>query len=119
MSNLSDPVAHIPPFNDMTVAKALDDVLGEVGRQDQLARSGKFGGTHVMPGGSDLERLAVLAEEFGELSIEVCKGIEKNRQVRRPGLRDEAVQVAAVAVAWIAAIDEGRAVAGVEEGNNE
>jgi hypothetical protein len=78
-------------------------------RQDRLAREGKFGGTHVMPGGTDLERLAVLAEEFGETSIEVCKGIELAGQVRRPGLREELIQVAAVSLAWVAAIDEGRA----------
>ncbi len=105
---MSDPVAHIPPFNDMAVAKVMDEIMTEIDRQDDLARLGKFGGTHVMPGGTDLERLAVLAEEFGELSIEVCKGIEKGRQVRRPGLREEAKQVAAVAAAWVVAIDEGR-----------
>lgn len=106
---MTDSVAHIPRLPGGLVESAGDHAVAEVQRQDDLARAGKFGGTHVMPGGSDLERLAVLAEEFGEASIEVCKGIEVNRQVRREGLRDELVQVAAVALAWVAAIDDGRA----------
>ena len=61
-----------------------------------------------MPGGTDLERLAVLAEEFGEASIEVCKAITPAGQERREGLREELIQVAAVSLAWVAAIDMGR-----------
>ena len=108
MSVTTDPVAHIPPLSRAAIDGAADSAVVEVWRQDDLARSGKFGGTHVMPGGTDLERLAVLAEEFGELSIEVCKGIEVDGQVRREGLRGELIQVAAVSLAWVAAIDEGR-----------
>lgn len=106
---MSDPVAHIPALRFGDVQRAAAEAVREVGRQDRLAREGKFGGTHVMPGGTDLERLAVLAEEFGEVSIEVCKGIEVDGQDRRPGLRDELIQTAAVCLAWVAAIDEGRA----------
>lgn len=105
---MKDPVARIPPLNRQSIDGAADSAVVEVWRQDELARQGRFGGTHVMPGGTDLQRLAVLAEEFGEMSIEVCKAITVDGQVRRPGLRDELVQVAAVALAWIAAIDEGR-----------
>ena len=105
---MSDPIAHVPPFDEMSLVVVMDEVHTEIDRQDDLARAGKFGGTHVMPGGTDLERLAVLAEEFGEASIEVCKGIEVGKQVRRPGLRDELIQTAAVCLAWVAAIDEGR-----------
>lgn len=105
---MDDPVAHIPPLSPSTIAAAAHEATVEVQRQDNLARAGKFGGTHVMPGGTDLERLAVLAEEFGEVSIEVCKGIEVDGQVRRPGLREELVQTAAVCIAWVAAIDNGR-----------
>lgn len=105
---VEDPVAHIRPLSHASYELASREVIHEVARQDELARKGKFGGTHVMPGGTDLERLAVLAEEFGEVSIEVCKGIEVDRQVRREGLRDELIQVAAVCLAWVAAIDEKR-----------
>lgn len=103
-----DRVAHIEPLPWPNVKLAAELATDEVDRQDGLARKGKFGGTHVMPGGTDLERLAVLAEEMGEVSIEVCKGIKPDRQERRVGLRAELIQVAAVALAWVAAIDDGR-----------
>lgn len=105
---MTDPVAHIPPLLGESIGRASHEATLEVYRQDKLARAGKFGGTHVMPGGTDLERLAVLSEEKGEVSIEVCKGIWPDRQERREGLRGELIQVAAVALAWVAAIDEGR-----------
>lgn len=103
-----DQVPHIPPLILESIWRASAEVRREVYRQDDLARSGKFGGTHVMPGGTDLQRLAVLAEEFGEVSIEVCKGIRPKGHTRREGLRKELVQVSAVCLAWIAAIDEDR-----------
>ena len=112
---MSDPVAHIPPLNRASIDGAADGAVVEVWRQDELARSGRFDGTHVMPGGTDLERLAVLAEEFGEVSIEVCKGIKPGSHQRRPGLREELIQTAAVCLAWIAAIDENRPALGVTE----
>jgi len=105
----ADPVAHVPPLPARLIAGASFEAQVEVHRQDDLAREGRFDGTHVMPGGSDLQRLAVLAEEFGEVSIEVCKGILPDEQVRRVGLREELIQVAAVAIAWVAAIDDERA----------
>ena len=105
---MSDPVAHIPSLGRESIDGAADSAVVEVWRQDELARSGRFEGTHVMPGGTDLERLAVLAEEFGEVSIEVCKGIKPGSHERRPRLREELIQTAAVCLAWVAAIDENR-----------
>lgn len=105
---MRDAVPHIPALHVVDVKLAAELAVSEVDRQDALARRGKFGGTHVMPGGTDLERLAVLAEEFGEVSIEVCKGMAVDGQVRRPGLQDELIQVAAVCLAWVAAIQDGR-----------
>ena len=105
---MTDPVAHIQPLRVASIWKALFDVDEEVRRQDLLAREGRFNGTHILPGGTDLERLAVLAEEFGEVSIEVCKAITTDSMVRREGLYEELIQVAAVSVAWAAAIKEGR-----------
>lgn len=84
----------------------MSDMLDEIDRQDELARAGKFGGRHTMPGGTDLERLAVLAEEFGEVAIELNEAPEGGRT---DNLRTELVQVAAVAIAWVAAIDDRRA----------
>ena len=103
-----DPVAHVAPLPTRGIAEAASEATWEVHRQDDLARAGRFDGTHVMPGGSDLQRLAVLAEEFGEVSIEVCKGIMPGEQVRSVGLREELIRVAAVAIAWVAAIDDKR-----------
>ena len=105
---MKDPVAHIPPLPEAAIQTAAQEIIAEVHRQDTLARAGKFDGTHIMPGGTDLQRLTVLAEEVGEASIEVCKGITVGGQVRRPGLRTELIQVAAVALAWVTAIDDGR-----------
>lgn len=106
---MNDAVPHVPPLSEDAIDNATFDIVTEVRHQDVLARSGKFGGTHVMPGGTDLERLAVLAEEFGEASIEVCKGIVKDGYERRENLLyGELVQVAAVSLAWAAAILEGR-----------
>lgn len=101
-------VSTVPPVPVELVVKAADLSIHEVEAAERHARAGRFGGTHVMAGGSDLERLAVLAEEFGEVSIEVCKGIEVHGQERREGLRGELIQVAAVALFWVAAIDDGR-----------
>lgn len=53
---------------------------------------------------NDYERLAVLAEEFGEVAREVLTG--EGRRLARDtvgtpeALRKEVIQVAAVAVAW-------------------
>lgn len=46
----TDPVAHIPALSRQSIDGAADSVVIEVWRQDELARAGKFGGTHVMPG---------------------------------------------------------------------
>lgn len=103
----TDSVAHIPPLDEVTLAHALDAALNEVHRQDNLARAGKFGGTHTMPGGTDDGRLRVLVEEVGEVAKELNEA-EIAGVDRTENLRHELVQVAAVAIAWVAAIDEGR-----------
>lgn len=104
-----DPVAHIPPLKQRTLRKVAEEMIDEVDRQDDLARAGKFEGTHVLPGGTDLERLAVLAEEFGEAGGEVCKGLHADGYTRREDrLLKELIQVGACALAWAAAIREGR-----------
>lgn len=104
---MSDPVAHIAPLDDMRIAIAMDAALDEIHRQDQLARAGKFGGTHIMPGGTDDGRLRVLVEEVGEAAKELNEA-DIQGVGRTSNLRKELVQVAAVAIAWVAAIDDGR-----------
>lgn len=67
---------------------ATTDVLEERGRQDA-----KWGEQNH----SDERWLAILAEEFGEVAKDVVE--------RRPGLRTELIQTAAVCVAWIECLD--------------
>lgn len=62
------------------------------------------------------ERMTVLSEEVGEAAREVCdamisgdKGDEEKQREHVKKLRNELVQVAAVAVAWIESIDKAGA----------
>lgn len=53
--------------------------------------------------------LAILAEEFGEVAMEVTKGevppVNRDRSEYLTDLRSELVQVASVAMRWLAAVD--------------
>ncbi len=53
----------------------------------------------------DLRRLPILTEEVGEVAAELNEGDIRYRQLITGGLRAELVQVAAVAIGWIVAID--------------
>lgn len=70
----------------------LDSITEERIRQDE-----KWGSQRELPSGT---WYLILGEEFGEVGNAVLEG--------SPTLRDELVQVAAVATAWIEALDEGR-----------
>lgn len=74
------------------------DILTERQRQDARHDGGIE--RHAAEG-DHLLALAVLTEEVGEVAQEVLGN--------RYGLRDELIQVAAVAVAWVQAIDGGSA----------
>lgn len=77
----------------------LDEILAERARQEELVAEGKFSTSCATRDGmTDAERLAVLVEEVGEAATEVLGRA-------RGALREELVQVAAVAVAWIEGID--------------
>lgn len=83
---------------------ALRDVGLERFRQEGLRVAGKFAHTCADATAMiDTERFAVLGEEFGEVAREVVEHGDDRE------LRKELVQVAAVAVAWIEAIDATRA----------
>ncbi len=98
---MSDPVAHIKPLRVSTIKEVLSDVAFEIQRQDDLARAGKFGATHILPGGPDADRLAIIVEEVGEVAKELN---EERAGKGLPGkLYEELVQTAACAVAWGAA----------------
>jgi hypothetical protein len=99
LSNVDD----VRPLEHVSIASTLDRVRVEVLNQDTLARSGRFGGTHILPSGPNVARLAVLAEEFGEVSREVTEelmgsGVTKN-------LIKELIQTAAVCTAWATALE--------------
>ncbi|KKM76519.1 hypothetical protein LCGC14_1379350 [marine sediment metagenome] len=98
---MSDPVAHIKPLQKIIIEGVLIDVMEEINRQDSLARAGKFGGTHILPGGPDSDRLTVLVEEVGEVAKEMN---EERAGNGTPGkLYEELVQAAACAAAWATA----------------
>src|SRR5689334_5493368 len=78
---------------------ALMLVVEERARQEAKLARGEFTWTAASPEASDSLKLAVLGEEFGE----VCRAIGEHEP--RARLREELVQVAAVAVAWIEALD--------------
>lgn len=86
------------------IFEAIDD---ERARQERLKAEGKFVYSCADAEMTDLERLAVLMEEVGEVSREVVETI--GHPLWRLGndynerLRAEIVQVAAVCCAWLAA----------------
>lgn len=83
--------------------RVLDEVRAERDRQERIGLDKRAAGIAwfscadpAMPGGDD-RRYVVLGEEFGE----VAKAMLEND----PGLRAELIQVAAVAVTWVEALD--------------
>jgi hypothetical protein len=80
-------------------------VTAERLRQVQLKTEGRFEHTCADPEATDGYRLTVLVEEVGEVARAVLESDGR-------GLREELVQVAAVAVAWIEGLDaEGEVAA--------
>jgi len=82
---------------DMLIERQWDilhDVYRERQRQDQLKREGRFAHTCADRDLTEHFKLAVLAEEFGEVAHSVCDGAQDLT-------REELIQVAAVCLAWI------------------
>jgi hypothetical protein len=77
-------------------------VITERLRQCQLKESGKFLLSCADPQPNS-RRLAILAEEFGEVAREVSEENDGRGDVTR--LRMELVQVAAVCLAWIEGLE--------------
>lgn len=96
------------------------DVSAERDRQEQLKRDGKFTFTCADTEESALEKLPVLAEEFGEVAKEITEQLIELRKYQRDNLeyplhrrifriselRKELIQVAAVCVAWCESLDK-------------
>ncbi len=84
--------------------RVCEDVLDELTRSERLQEQGKFPKSIGMC--NDLEALAVLVEEVGEVAHEVNETIGRSpdaEYVKR--LRTELVQVAAMAVGWARRLD--------------
>lgn len=93
----------------------LSEIEAERDRQDLLKAQGKFRWTLAdtrMPCGTYIDaskKLAVIAEEFGEVSRVVCESL--SGPLDRAHLREELVQVAACCLAWCESLDpDGGAV---------
>lgn len=76
--------------------RVLANVDSERIRQEELKASGRFAYTCADAECTDGQALAILVEEVGEVARAMCEG---------KGLRDELIQVAAVAVAWVERLD--------------
>lgn len=87
--------------------RVLDDITRERLRQEELVQRGKFKWTCADHRGSGLEpeKLAVLAEEFGEVARLITETIIDPDRRDIGKLRAELIQVAAVAVAWVESLD--------------
>lgn len=101
-----------------------DDVQAERVRQDRLCKEGKFPWTCATPNAvvSPSAKLAVLAEEFGEVAKEVNEGIVElelaayaaedlehpphRKRYRVRFLREELIQGAAVAAWWAQSLED-------------
>lgn len=75
----------------------LQDIIAERRRQNQLKAEGRFPCTMDEPEMTNLTRLAVLGEEYGE----VCRAL----QDQPSNLRTEIVQLGACCVAWLQYLD--------------
>lgn len=93
----------IAPWDQDIVCEIWDEIVEERHRQDD-----KFGwlesSTSGMANGTGEKKLAILAEEFGEVAHALLEHDDEN-------LEEELVQVAAVAVAWLQARREHAGVA--------
>lgn len=96
MSRLLDASVLTPVLEDITDERQRQEEIGEAKRAQGI--SWRSCAAPDMPGGDD-RRYVVLGEEFGEVGRAMLEGEGDDH------LRAELVQVAAVAVAWVEAID--------------
>lgn len=84
-------------FNEGAFQAILSKVSDERIRQERLKAAGKFPYTPEDPQCSNQEALTILVEEVGEVARALQEKDVEN-------LKDELIQVAAVAVAWVEGI---------------
>ena len=91
------------------------DIIIERERQERLKEQGKFTHTCADPEMTHAERLPVLIEEVGEVARALLEQghlpNEQSHDLHGADLRRELVQVAAVALAWLEAVDDAAAKA--------
>lgn len=89
--------------------KVMSEIMDERARQEALKEQGRFKFTPADDGVSNMERLAMVAEEVGEVAGEVLtlRRLTADRDKGRKSfedpaeLRGELIQVAALVVAWL------------------
>lgn len=81
-----------------------EEIRDERVRQEQLRLSGKFAETCASPLMDPMLAFLVLAEEFGEVAQAVLNRTGQSHD-GDDNLREELIQVAAVAAAWVEGID--------------
>ena len=99
---MSDKIRNSPHFMNVMARVAQERV-----RQQELFRGGKFTFTCASTTADDNRKLRVLTEEIGEVAeaIDRIENSKSNHQPARDHLRDELVQVAAVACAWLECLE--------------
>lgn len=91
---------------DGPVGDALQQVNQECWRQEELKRSGRFPHTCADKELALSKKLAILAEEFGEVARAVLEAEGLANDKHNKALRKELIQVAAVCVKWASGLDE-------------
>lgn len=93
----------------MTRAEALQLVVSERARQDDLKAEGRFGHTCADPEMLDWDCFVILIREVGELAHGIYAEGDRREKLllaQRPAKRrDEIKQIAAVALAWLERFD--------------
>lgn len=94
------------PFYELP-RSVLERIWMERLRQKDLFRAGKIAFDCASPVVSDHRKMSVLTEEIGEVAKEVNEAeTGENKKQARVRLKTELVQVAAVAIAWLEALEQ-------------
>jgi NTP pyrophosphatase (non-canonical NTP hydrolase) len=97
-------------FNSPAMMSVFEQIAAERVRQQELLRAGKFTYTAASPVADNNRKLRILVEEVGEVAeaIDHLEQLNHNSPAakrQREHLREELIQVAAVAVAWLEALE--------------
>lgn len=84
--------------------KIFSDIVEERERQEKLRLEGKFAYGPESDELTNSEKLAILMEEVGEVARAVCEDIPGSAE-NLANLREELVQVAALAVGWLEGLE--------------